>query len=389
MVRERVMVVGGGYAGVLAALRLARRSRALGLGLEVVLVTARPWFDERIRLHQVAAGEDRPRRSMAALLDGTEVELVVGFARRIELGERRVALETDGGSRRVESFDQLVLATGSTRSVSGVPGLAHALSCADAEHAAALRARLDEAPSSRVVVVGGGLTATELVTELAERRPRLGLTLVTAGDLAPSCSPAARAHVRRALARLGVTVRESARVVAIEPDAVVLASGAALPADTTVWAGGFSPSSLARESGLATDASGRALVDDRLVSTSHAFVHVAGDSARTPTELRMACATAMPMGAFAADDLVRAYRREAPRPFAFAFSLQCVSLGRRDGLAQHVDARDAPSSLWLGRRAGAWIKEGICRYTVASMSLERAGFGFRWPRGPATAELPA
>lgn len=382
---RRVVVVGGGYAGALCAVRLARKTRAHAT--EIVLVDASPWFVERIRLHEDVAGGGPVRRSLAALLDGTGVRLRIGAVAGIDVARRRAFFD---GSES-EAFDDLVLATGSVVATGGVYGASRAWTCGTEEHALALRARLADARAERVVIVGAGLTGIELASELASRRPELQVTLVSSTEVALSASTGGRTHVRRVLESMHVELLEDARVVAVEEGAVMLASGEALPSDVTVWCGGFEATSLARNAGLDVDDAGRAAVDARLRSTSHPFVRVIGDAARVemPSDagmlqpLRMACATAMPQGAFCADDLAREITGRAAEVFSFGFAGRCVSLGRGDGLVQLTNRRDAAARTWIGGRLGAFIKERVCRYALSSLALERRGLGYSWLRAPA------
>ncbi len=337
----------------------------------------------RVRLHEDVAGDVRKRRSLAELTRGTRVVLRIGRVAGVDLENRRLAF-ADGGH---EAFDDLVVATGSVASRPSIPGIERAWSCDNEAEAFALRKRLHEGSDARVVVVGGGLTGIELASELAERRRGLAVSLVTDAEVAPLLSEGGRAHVRSVLAGLGVALHEHARVGAFEEDGAVLGSGARVPCDVAIWAGGLVASPFGRSIGLAVDERGRALVDDRFRSTSHPFVRVVGDAAKSG--LRMACATALPQGAYVADDVARELRARATLPFSFAYFVQCVSLGRRNGIVQKVDAWDAPTSLFLGGGAAAFVKERICRYPIASVRLERWGFGYRWPEAPKLARLTA
>ncbi len=387
---RRILVIGGGYAGLLFVNRLARKTRAGDV--QIVLASARPWFVERVRLHEDVAGHGPARRALASLTD-PRVGVRVGTVESVDLAAQRAAF-ADGAT---EAFDELVLATGSVRAPCSVPGIAHARSCANEEEALALRAELGGlARGARVVVVGGGLTGIELATELGEQRGVLRVTLVTSGEVGLGVSARARQHVRATCARLGVELREHARVVAVERDGVVLASGDVLPSAITVLCGGLAATTLAGSLGLDVDAQGRAVVDAQLRSTSHAQVRVIGDAARVDPggrgqPLRMACATALPQGAYAADAVAHAVAGREVRPFSFAYFLQCLSLGRRDGLSQLVDPWDAPRRLHLRGRLAAWNKELICRYAASSPRLERRGIGYAWPTAPArlrTADAP-
>ena len=162
-----ILILGGGYAGVMAALRLANR----GLGAQVTLVNGGPTFVERIRHHELGAATPPPRRPLAELLRKTGVTLVIGRVAALET-ERQVALLADGRELR---WDRLVFALGSAADDAGVRGVRqHALCLANEAGAFELRARLASG-ARRLVVVGGGLTGVELAAELA---PRGEVTLV-------------------------------------------------------------------------------------------------------------------------------------------------------------------------------------------------------------------
>jgi NADH dehydrogenase FAD-containing subunit len=118
-------------------------------------------------------------------------------------------------------------------------------------------------------------------------------------------------------------------------------------------------------------------------------VLVAGDAAHVDSTapIRMACATAMPMGAHAADVVAAELQGREPEPFSFRYMIQCISLGRHNGLVQMVNADDSPRERIITGRTAALVKEIICRFTVWSMALERRPAGaYRWPHGRVTME---
>jgi NADH dehydrogenase FAD-containing subunit len=116
---------------------------------------------------------------------------------------------------------------------------------------------------------------------------------------------------------------------------------------------------------------------------------VAAGDAATPAALpgvpiRMACATAMPLGTAAADSILAALRGQPAPPFRFRYVFQCISLGRKDGLVQFVHSDDSPRERIISGRAAAWFKESVCRYTTVSLAIERRRPGtYRWPRSAA------
>jgi NADH dehydrogenase FAD-containing subunit len=379
-----VVVLGGGYAGTLAALRVAGRVR--GAGVRVTLVNAADTFVERIRLHQVAARQPLARHSLAGLLAGSGVEFLHGWVTGLEPATRRVAVETEAGPRAV-AYDYLIYALGSTVDTTSVPGVAdHAHSLASQAAAEALADALPAVAGrgGQVVVCGGGLTGIEAAAELAENYPRLCVRLLTAGSVGAGLSVKGAAHLRRVFEWLGVMLQERSQVLRVEAGRLVIADQPSLPFDLCLWAAGFAVAPLARTAGLAVNARGQVLVDAYLRSVSEPTIYAAGDAATAPADsglaLRMACATALPMGARAADNVAAAIVGAAQTPFDFDYAIQCISLGRRNGLIQVVNRDDSPRERTISGRLGAWIKEAICRYAFASLSLTRRWPGFyRWP----------
>ncbi|MFC4852180.1 NAD(P)/FAD-dependent oxidoreductase [Actinophytocola glycyrrhizae] len=351
----RIVVLGAGYSGQVAA-RLAARAQDVA----VTLVNQRDRFVERVRLHQLAAGQDLRERPLTELLAGTGVRLVIDRVTAVDPGDRSVVLA--GGDRL--PYDTLVYALGSGMDLTSVPGVAeHAHTVAVAEEAQRLRARLRT--GDVVTVVGGGLTGIEAATELAEQRPELKVRLVTAGALGAALSEKGRRHLRRVFARLGIEVRDEAEVAEVRADGVVLAEGEHVRSDVVVWTTGFTVPSLAADAGLAVDDHGRLLVDETLRSTSHPEVYGVGDAAavRMPggQELRMACATGLPAAQQAIRALLARRAGRRPKPFRFRYVNQCISLGRRDALVQFVNADDQAKESVLTGRLAALYKETVVR----------------------------
>ncbi|MER7498780.1 FAD-dependent oxidoreductase [Nonomuraea pusilla] len=379
---HKVVVIGGGYAGALAANRLRTRR-----DVEITLVNPRPEFVERVRLHQLAAGTGDATVDYGTLL-GEGVRLVVGSATRIDTAARTVRL----ASGRALDYDYVIYAVGSTGAVpSSVPGAAaFAFDVAELESARRLRARLDELPADApVTVVGGGLTGIETAAELAERGRRV--TLVCGGTLAPSVSAPGRRYVAGWLSRHGVAVLQADAVTEVRPDAVVLASGAARPSALTVWAAGFGVPRLAAASGLRTDELGRLLTDETLTSLDDDRVVAAGDAAApSGRPLRMSCYAAGPLGAQAADTVLSRIAGTEPAVIRLAFSGACVSLGRRAAMRQLARKDDTAVNVYVGGRVSAAYKELTCRLGVWKIRREaRRPGSLIWPKGGPRPERPA
>lgn len=361
---HRVVVLGAGYAGLLAAKRLA--ARVFTDEVEVTLVNASAVFVERPRLHQVATGQSIPAVELGALLAGTGVRLVVATVTDLDLGGRTVLARADGTTRRL-SYDTLIYALGSQIDPDPLPGvLEHAHVLNDLAAAERLATRLKAGGGARVVVCGGGLTGIEVATEIAESHPDLRVALVSSDSPGGWLSPPAQRYLHRVLGRLGITVRAGARVAFVANDHVVLEDGEKAAADICVWAGGFSVPDLASRAGLEVTPGGRAVVDGSMRSRSHPEVYVIGDAAAISgswgSELAMGCRTGGATGPKVADVVSAALTDRRPvGSMRYRYVHECISLGRRRGLVQFLHADETPRNRILTGRAAMLYKNATLR----------------------------
>lgn len=374
--QHRIIVLGAGYTGAFVAGRLARRLRREDVTL--TLVDAEPDFVERVRMHQLAVGQDLRPRPYSEMFAGTGVVLKVAKVTGIDVDGRTVSVLGADGAEEL-AYDSLVYALGSGWNTRGVPGAAeHAHDIAGRPGALRLRERLAALDSGRpVVVVGGGLTGIEAATEFAEARPDLDVALVARGGLGDWLSPAGRRHLRKVCGRLGITVHEHRTVTAVAADRVTTAEGDAIPAAVTVWTAGFAVHPLAGATALDVTGTGQIVVDGTMRSVSHPDVYAVGDAAmvRGPggTPLRMSCASGTPTAWQAADSLAARLTGGKLPNVPLRYFNQCVSLGRGDGVIQYVTADDRARRAALTGRFAALYKEMICR--AAAWSVANPTFG--------------
>ncbi|MGW7089132.1 NAD(P)/FAD-dependent oxidoreductase [Streptomyces sp. NPDC054871] len=372
---HRLVIVGAGYAGLLAAKRLARKLRRSDV--TITLINASDRFVERVRLHQLAAGHRWAAPSLRQQLSGTSIQLVVGRVTSIDTTDRTVCLDLAPGAI---GYDTLVYAVGSVARLDDAPGaVGHAYTVAALEQATRLRHRVAEiAPGGTVAVVGGGLTGLETASELAESYPELRVRLFTdADDVGSGLTPRVRTHLRRALERLDVSLHPKTVVAAVREDGLDLRDGASFAADAVVWTTGFRAPELARAAGFATDESGRMLVDATLRSVSHPEVYAVGDAAAgvsvSGAPCRMSCQTALHMGRGVADVVAARLTGREPGPVRIGYAFTNISLGRRDGVVQFTHADDRPRRFVLTGRAAAAFKEVVVRSTVRSAGRGESG----------------
>ncbi|HTJ37261.1 MAG TPA: FAD-dependent oxidoreductase [Dactylosporangium sp.] len=360
MKTTEIVVLGAGYTGLMAALGTARRTRRLGG--RVTLVNPSGRFTERLRMHQIASGQDLAEHRIPDLIAGSGIEFVQGWARGLDPERRTVLVDVDGAEREIR-YDIAVIALGSVADTVTVPGVdAHAFTLDSPDTAARLAERLAAEPGGTVAVVGGGLTGIEAAAEIAERHPGGEVLLLGRDEPGSMMSAPAREYLGKALHRLGVRVRAGVEVAEVLPGAVELAGGEVVPAAAVLWTTGFSARPLAREAGLAVDERGRVLVDATLRSVSHPEIYAVGDSAAVRQAwgvIHGTCQSGIPTGAYAGQAIARRLRGRPVKPFRFGYIHQPVSLGRRDAVIQFTHPDDSPRKFFLTGRAAVFYKEMV------------------------------
>ncbi|MFF0016333.1 NAD(P)/FAD-dependent oxidoreductase [Streptomyces sp. NPDC005374] len=389
--QHRIIVLGAGYSGAIAAGRLAKRLRREDVA--ITLVNAETDFVERVRMHQLAVGQELKPRPLADMFADTGVELRIAKVTSIDVDRKTLEVQSAEGTADL-AYDTLVYALGSSGNDHGVPGVAeHAHQIASRPGALRLRERLAElAEGETVLVVGGGLTGLEFVTELAEARPDLGVTLATRAELGDWLSPKGRAHLRKVIDRLGITVCENAAVTDVGADRVTTADGRTLPAAVTVWTTGFAVHPLAAATSLELADTGRVVVDATMRSLSHPDVYAIGDAGHAlgagGKSLRMSCASGTPMAWQAADSIAARLTDGKLPNTPLRYFNQCISLGREDGLIQFVTADDRAVDRTLTGRFAARYKELVCKGAAWGVANPTLGVPVRRRRAVAGRAVP-
>ncbi len=398
--QHRIVVLGAGYTGAIAAGRLARRLRREDV--TITLVNAEPDFVERVRMHQLAAGQDLKPRPFSEMFAGTGVRFRLAKVTGVDVDRKTVTvidandpasiapgsgadliapgsgaglIAPGSGARQIApgsgaeelAYDTLVYALGSGWNARGVPGTAeHAYEIAGRPGALRLRERLARLDAGQtVVVVGGGLTGIEAATEIAEARPDLDVALAAQGGLGDWLSPKGREHLRKVLGKLGITAYEYAEVTGVEAGHVATADGETIPAAVTVWTTGFAVHPIAQATALEVTGTGQIVVDATMRSVSHPDVYAIGDAAMAmgpgDKPLRMSCASGIPTAWQAADAIATRLTGGKLPNAPLRYFNQCISLGRKEGLIQYVTADDRARQAVLTGRLAAVYKELVCK----------------------------
>lgn len=327
MAAKRILVLGGGFAGLWGALGAARKLDELGYGpetVEVVLVNRDEFHSIRVRNYEADLREARV--PLARVLTPCGIRLIVGEVRDIDITGRVATVAAEGGLRTL-AYDRLIFALGSQLLRPDIPGLVdgtfdvdtHAAAMRLADHLNSLPERTEQKERFTVAVVGAGLTGIEVAAEmpdrlrairqsaqsttplrviLADRSPRLG------SDMGDSARPV----IAEALLALGIELRLGIDIAAIDGQGIRLASGEAIDAATVVWCGGMQAHPLSRAFPVEHDRFGRIPVDEYLRPPGIPNVFAAGDVASAPMGCGhvsvMSCQHARPMGRFAGHNAV-------------------------------------------------------------------------------------
>ena len=381
--RTNVLVLGGGYAGLMAAMRLAKKTDAT---VAITLVNASGGFRERVRNHQLAAGQPVPQHSVSSFLRRTRIRFLQGTVVALQPDRRQVTVQTEAGVQSAP-YDFLLYALGSSVGTNGVPGvqeyayrLNHASTVSLAERLPGVARR-----GGRLLIVGGGNTGVEVATELAETYPGLKITLATRRSFAHNLSSMARAYIRKRFDRLGIRFMEGTPIIQLREHGALAADGETIPFDACLWVGGFAVSDLAGRSGIRVNERGQILIDRAMRSLSHPEIYAVGDAAH-PAEapgapIRMAVYTALLMGAHGADCLAARLSGKSPTAFGLSYGALGLSLGGRDGVVQFLDGgRDTPLDLILTGRLANLFREFFVHFAVWGIKAQRVvPWAFVWP----------
>ena len=390
MAGKRLVILGGGFAGLDVA-RAIGKSRAAREYWDTLLIDKENFFQFNPLLPAVAVGavETRhivyPLRQMAR---HRHIRFHKNKATRIDLARREVHLHNN----LVEPFDVLVIAVGSATNYYGVPGAEeHARPFKTIVDAMTLRARVVElfemAEQAETleqrrrllsfVIVGGGVTGVEVAAELIEMAretllPRypsllpadLSVTVLEGGDrIVPNARPDHSVYVHRFLERRGVKVVLNAKVDRVEAKRVTYSGRESVDAFTILWTAGVIPPAFVGDLPAKHHKDGRVLVDDHLRAIGNdgnplEDVYVLGDCAaslRPDGRMQPALSqTAIAMGAYVGDTLVRRAKGGAAGPFHFKDAGYIISLGKHSSVLELFGLPMSGKFAWL-LWAGAYL----------------------------------
>jgi NADH:ubiquinone reductase (H+-translocating) len=303
--RPRIVIVGGGFAGIAAA-RALRRADA-----EIILIDQRNHHIFQPLLYQVAAAVLSPAEIAAPIrqLEAKQrnLSVVLGEVTNIDINSRTIDATCSGVSARKLPFDYLVVATGMRPSYFGHDEFSqYAPALKNLNDAETIRSKIlsafelaeeSDEESERLrqmtfILVGGGPTGVELAGSMAHMisvtfrknfrhidPAKSKIVLIEGGDrILPTFAETLSKRATKRLQKLGVSVRTGVKVEKVDGDGVI-ANGQRIATATVLWTAGVAASPLAKTLGAKTDRAGRVLVDQYLSVPNIPNVFVVGDAA--------------------------------------------------------------------------------------------------------------
>ncbi len=376
---HRIVIVGGGFAGLYAALEL-EKSFAARTDVEITLVNKENFFLFTPMLHEVAAGDldltniVNPVRKLLK-----NVAFFEGQVQDIDLKAKRVVVGHgfDGHAHTIE-FDQIVLSLGSTTQFFGLPGVEeNALTMKSLSDAVKLRNRLIailEAADTEcslaerrellsVAVAGAGFAGVETLASINDflrnslrfypnLNPRdLRLTLIHPGDvILPELGPRLGNYAQHKLEERGVELMAHSRVASYDGSQIELAGGARIAAKTLIWTAGTMPNPLISTLPCAVER-GRVKVTSELAVPDWPGVWALGDCAMVPDlSTGKFCPPtaqhALRQGKVAAQNIIAYVDGGEFRKFNFKTIGQLATIGHRAGVASVFGVNISGFAAW-------------------------------------------
>jgi len=379
-VKHRIVILGAGFGGLYAALKLESTLSRLP-DAEATIVNRENFFLFTPMLHEVAASDVdiahivNPVRKMLK-----KVKFFHGEVRAIDLQAKRIRVVHGPTYHPHEiEYDDLIIALGGTTNFYGIPGLQeHALTMKSLGDAIHLRNRLidllEEADSEcavserrsllTVAVAGGGFAGVETIAALSDflreatkfyrhlSPDQVRTVLIHAGPvILPELGDGLGLYAQSELSRRSIEIRTNTKVQGVSEHGLELSDGTKLPAATVIWTAGTSANSIL-ETLPCRKVGGRLVVNEFLEVPGWEGVLALGDCAvvtdlRTGKPYPATAQHAMRQGKTAAENVVAAIRGDKKRPFRYSTIGMLAATGRRTGVASILGVNFAGFVAWV------------------------------------------
>lgn len=346
---KNIVVIGAGFAGLMAALGASRQRHEMGVSpddVAITVVSPAPELVIRPRLY-----ERHPEQMVAPLTElfaATDINYRKGSVEKIDSAASTITVAAPDGTSATLPYDRLVLAAGSTGFAPPISGLAAfgfaATQLAEAveldRHLHDLAKRPASAARNTVVVGGAGFTGLEFATEMPDRlREILGedadirvIIVDRSEHVAPAMGDDPRPFIEERLRALGVETRLNVGIAALDENSVTLSNGERIETATVIWSAGMRASPLTEQLPAERDKLGRLVVEPDLRVPGASKVFATGDTAKARTDMAgnyavMSCQHARRLGAFAGHNAAADLLGAPTLPYDQPAYVTCLDLG--------------------------------------------------------------
>jgi len=339
---KHLTIVGGGFAGLWAAMSAAAERHRLGISpkaLEIELINKDGNLVVRPRLYEGA--HDDMKVPLQPLLDVIDVRLTQGLVVDIDPAKKLISLVKSGGLQD-HLYGSLILASGSQIRALPIPGASQFAFDNDTFEGAA---KLDEhlvrqsnlyenAESDfTVAVVGAGFTGIETAMELRKNfgeKIRI-ILLDQETEVGKELGSELKSEISNAMSKYNIETRLSSTITEIDEKGLTLDTGENLITETVIFATGLEASPLTKLFDAPKDQTGRLIVDSNLSLPGKSSVYIAGDTAYAMADAKhstlMSCQHAMQLGRYAGYNAIRAIAGEPLHPYTQEVYRTCLDLG--------------------------------------------------------------
>ena len=345
--KQRILIVGSGFAGMWSALSAARLID-LNQRNDIDITVLAPQPELRIRPRFYEQNISSLASPLESLFAATGINFIAGTVDSIDSKGKKVSYHDGVSGMTTLSYDRLVLATGSHTRRLQIPGLeTYAFDIDQLESAGIFEKHLQRLPQqtpsaarNTVVVCGGGFTGIELATELPSRLKRLFgadtrtkiIVVERGGVIGGRYSDALRAVIEQASEELDVEWKLNAEVASVDASGVTLKDGFHIPSLTVVWTAGVQANRLTEQLNAGRDQQGRLYVDENLQVTGLPDVYATGDVAHAKTDslgnvALMTCQHAIQLGKFAGYNVAASLLNISSLPYRQENYVTCLDLG--------------------------------------------------------------
>jgi NADH dehydrogenase len=332
--KTRIVIIGGGFGGVKAALALAKCQSC-----EVTLVSDHSHFRYYPGLYKTATGGNRvgARIRLDNILQGSAVKFVRASATKLDRAAKTVTTDTG----ETISFDKLILALGNVTNYFGIEGMAeHTFGIKSTEEAERFKKHLHQqfidngCPDLNYAIVGGGPTGIELAGALpayikhvmqrhGAKDCQLNIHLIEAmPHLLPRSPEDVSAAITKRLEQLDIQIHLGQAVKGATADKLMLGDSE-LPSHTVVWTAGVTNNPFFKENTFKLNERGKVEVNEYLEAEPD--IYVLGDNANT--QFSGTAQTALYDGEFVAHNIIRQTNGKTPKTYVPKEPISVIPVG--------------------------------------------------------------